>query len=110
MEITKQNLTIEDSASESELTVCIQFSKLGYLQVALTGDWWLVLVLVYGGGGVTVISLSSVRRLAAGAGAKYSLSCTTICDAAELLNTFHGESPVVSGSPSLHSFIHLQYI
>ena len=108
MEITKQNLTIEDSASESELTVCIQFSKLGYLQVALTGDWWLVLV--YGGGGVTVISLSSVRRLAAGAGAKYSLSWATICDAAELLNTFHGESPVVSGSPSLHSFIHLQYI
>ena len=65
----------------------------------MTGGWWLVLV--YGGGGVTVISLSSVRRLAAGAGAKYSLSCTTICDAAELLNTFHGESPVVSGSPSI---------
>ena len=82
MEITKQNLTIEDSASESELTVCIQFSKLGYLQVALTGDWWLVLVLVYGGGGVTVISLSSVRRLAAGAGAKYSLSWATHLDAA----------------------------
>ena len=79
MEITKQNLTIEDSASESELTVCIQLSKLGYLQFALTGDWWLVLV--YGGGGVTVISLSSVRRLAAGAGAKYSLSWATHLDA-----------------------------
>ena len=97
MKITKQNLTIEDRASESELTVCIQFGKLGYLQVALTGVWWLV----YGGGGVTVISLSSVRRLAAGAGAKYSLSCTAHLDAAELLNTFHGESPVVSGSPSI---------
>ena len=91
MEITKQNLTIEDSASESELTVCIQFSKLGYLQVALTGDWWLVLV--YGGGGVTVISLSSVRRLAAGAGAKYSLSWATHLDAA-LSNNLNGESPV----------------
>ena len=78
MEITKQNLTIEDSASESELTVCIQFSELGYLQFALTGGWWLV----YGGGGVTVISLSSVRRLAAGAGAKYSLSWATHLDAA----------------------------
>lgn len=91
------------------LIVCIQFGKLGYLQFALTAC---LVAGVWGrGAGVTVISLSSVRRLAAGAGAKYSVSCATFYDAA-LSNNFlreSGESPVRQRLIFDHwQFLHLQ--
>ena len=91
------------------LIVCIQFGKLGYLQFALTAC---LVAGVWGrGAGVTVISLSSVRRLAAGAGAKYSVSCATFYDAA-LSNNFlreSGESPVRQRLILDHwQFLHLQ--